>query len=373
MKALENTKETDEKCNKECPVCPNTATDDTAMEVKSDTATITTDKSVLELAWEELELRNSPAEEQFRLFTNVVERSQPITDKEDVTILTHVTPNKLYRLELLDKFYGGPISVAVYIGSRQDIADFYNFIHKHQNDPDSSLPKHASYHVLMEYDPVPLYPNNRLRNLALQYSDTKYFMSNDVDIVTKPNTHAELKALFPQIKDKLDHRGIFVVPVFERFLPKKKDLTFVTEEYLPRSKEELIKMVKNEKSVSAFYMSNPRTRNIQRAANFTKWYGNDTDIYYNIKYENFFEPYVLALKNGAPQYWEVFRGFGYDKQSWFFEAARMKYKFYVLRDFFLVHRNHAGARDIQGGLQRNKPIMKSMNQYMDAFYNENSC
>jgi hypothetical protein len=53
-----------------------------------------------------------------------------------------------------------------------------------------------------------------------------------------------------------------------------------------------------------------------------------------------YEPYVLGYKPGIPHYWEGFRGFGFNKLSWFMELHYMGYQFGVLRDFFVIHLDH---------------------------------
>jgi hypothetical protein len=48
----------------------------------------------------------------------------------------------------------------------------------------------------------------------------------------------------------------------------------------------------------------------------------------------------LGYKPGIPRYWQDFRGYGYNKFSWFFEINKAGYEFAVLRDFYVVHMNH---------------------------------
>ena len=67
---------------------------------------------------------------------------------------------------------------------------------------------------------------------------------------------------------------------------------------------------------------------------------NKTNEFYGIEYKNVFEPYVLGYKRGIPRYCQDFRGYGYNKFSWFFEIHKAGYDFAVLRDLYVVHMNH---------------------------------
>jgi hypothetical protein len=74
---------------------------------------------------------------------------------------------------------------------------------------------------------------------------------------------------------------------------------------------------------------------------FDKWYSEEFDgSWYPIEYVMRYEPYVLGYKPGIPHYWEGFRGFGFNKLSWFIELHYMGYQFGVLRDFFVIHLDH---------------------------------
>ena len=63
---------------------------------------------------------------------------------------------------------------------------------------------------------------------------------------------------------------------------------------------------------------------------------------YPIVFEPRFEPYVLGYKNDTrlPEYWPGFRGFGFNKWTWFVEAHYMGFQFAALRQFFVVHLDH---------------------------------
>jgi len=63
-----------------------------------------------------------------------------------------------------------------------------------------------------------------------------------------------------------------------------------------------------------------------------KWYATN--------YEYLWEPYVMLRRDEAPEYDERFIGYGNDKVSFAYELVAKGFKFEVLRDTFIVHRDH---------------------------------
>ena len=327
-----------------------------------------------------------------RVLANVVPRLS-IIPQDAITLITHVSTSKLDKLILLQEFWGGPLSVAVWIKAKDDVRVFYSFL-EHQATP--ALLEATSFHVWMEYQPEPYYPHNKLRNLALRHSDSDFFMTNDADIITKPNSYRELMALMeqtapptspnrwgmkqlpPEVKydpntagtttplsfgEAMKHRALFVVPAFERHLPDGSNE--VTADMLPRTKQELQQMRKA-KLITEFYGA---TSKIQGPTQYHIWHANQTDWYYPITYKTQYEPYVIGYKHGVPLHGEAFRGFGWNKQSWLREMGNhMNYRFYVLRDFFIVHRNHASVRKMGTEQNRNRPVWLAFQQYLEKRY-----
>lgn len=153
---------------------------------------------------------------------------------------------------------------------------------------------------------------------------------------------------------------------FERFAPK--NATQVTEDMLPRNKQQVLDMVKR-KEVAGFHSGegNPG----HAPTNFPLWLSNKTeDDYYDITYKNIFEPYIMGYKHGIPRYWPFFRGFGYDKFSWFFELNRAGYKFSVFRDFYMIHMNHPilSKTDKKAMTEVNRPFWQEFKRYLSQRY-----
>ena len=176
--------------------------------------------------------------------------------------------------------------------------------------------------------------HNYLRNLAMNSIDTEYVINSDIDFCVNANAYSGLVNLLQTdktVRDSLENNTLLVLPAFENtFHVDKEDVSLA-----PKDKADVTKQVKELKTAEAFHLQKYRPGH--GPTDFEKWYANETDAVYFIKYEKGFEPYVLAKKEGLPQFWPGFRGFGYNKVSWLEEAHRMGYKYGVLRDFFVFH------------------------------------
>jgi hypothetical protein len=94
-----------------CPQCPTTSSTAMAILKSGKTTTITS----LHVAWQEMEQQYTKDDkEKFRVLSNVIVRTKPALPDE-ITLLTHISANQLERLLLVDKFWGGPMSIAVWI------------------------------------------------------------------------------------------------------------------------------------------------------------------------------------------------------------------------------------------------------------------
>jgi Glycosyl-transferase for dystroglycan len=311
--------------------------DSSGNDTSTSTSTISTPTTSSTSTWNNL-AKNT------RVLANVVPRLS-IIPQEAITMITHVSTSKLDTLIILQEFWGGPLSVALWIKSEQDIRDLYLFLSdSHRATP--ALLQSTSFHVWMEYQPEPLYPHNKLRNLALLHSDTDFFLTNDADFVTKPNSYQELMTLMKRTAPRtipntntsdrksfrkvdydprtaghstplsfgeaMKHRSLFVLPAFARFMLPRAGKQ-VTANMLPRTKQELIDM-KTNKLVTEFQGVKSV---IQGPTQFHIWHANQTDWYYPIQYKTQYEPYVIGYKHGVPLYQEGFRGYGWNKQSWY--------------------------------------------------------
>jgi len=254
----------------------------------------------------------------------------------DIVLATHISTNKFQVLLTQLRYWKGPASVAVYIKTKEDIDSFFRFISNNR-----SLLKAVTFHLVMEKTDR-AYPQNILRNVAMEAVKSEYVVLLDVDLIPMPEgCHDRLVAALKSPSSELlvNKRQMFVLPAFQ--VKPKKGNTHASEDQLPLSKVELLEKLKT-KEVAPFYL-----KEFERghgSTNFTKWINLPPSIdetYYDIpNKDNAFEPYVIAFKFGLPKYWEDFRGFGINKQSFFQECSRAGYTFAVLHNFYCIHLDH---------------------------------
>ena len=256
-------------------------------------------------------------------------------EKDDITLTIHTgtTMNGFHRMLFLIHRWGGPVSVSIRVTSASEIQTLHEFVTDHLHE----LPQTA-IHLLME-SPDYEYPHNILREMALEQTETDYFVALDVDFMTVPQCHDKLKMLLksdPAVVQALRNKTMMVLPAFNHEVHLMDDQ--LHDSVLPGTKEDASKMVaKHELTpfhVSRFFPGHGPT-------DFGKWSKEEFDgSWYPIKYVMRFEPYVLGYKPGIAHYWEGFRGFGFNKYSWFIELHYKGYQFGVLRDFFVIHLDH---------------------------------
>lgn len=296
-----------------------------------------------------------------RAIPNIIQRNTTIKD-EVIVLATHLGVQKLDTLLIQIRWWGGPVSASIYLQSADDIDTFLKFIELH-----SFAFGQTSFHVVMEKTEL-AYPHNVLRNLAMDYLDGDYFVAVDVDFIPGPGSHRNLVDLFERdkrVREKIRTKTVFVLAAFERQMPTPEKE--VTEDLLPRTKDEVIEMVKSHRG-NGFHMAGSSSGH--GPTDFEKWMGHKTNDFYGIPYKNIFEPYILGYKRGMPRYWADFRGFGYNKFSWFFEINRAGYEFAVLRDFYVVHMNHprASMSNKNDMTERNRVYWKRFKDYLSKQY-----
>mmetsp|Transcript_21964 Transcript_21964/g.36345 ORF Transcript_21964/g.36345 Transcript_21964/m.36345 type:complete len:450 (+) Transcript_21964:68-1417(+) len=270
---------------------------------------------------------------------NAYHRSEYI-DHEDITLVTHGSIEKF--AQLLDQVsqWQGPISFVMYLNNKADIKQFCSHM-RTKATPDFF--KYVSIHVLLEKHGGTLpYPNNILRTLAQRSIESNYFLLMDVDFIPSPGAYAYLKNSLENdyFWNRLRNNTVFVLPAFERF--SKDDDSVATLDMVPNTKRQL-QMSMNRGEAATFHAYFPPGH---YPTNYTKWFepNLENEFSYPVEYMKRFEPYVVAYKRGIPDFWDGFRGFGFNAATWFWELDIAGYSFEVVRDHYLVHLNHPGRK-----------------------------
>ena len=133
-------------------------------------------------------------------------------------------------------------------------------------------------------------------------------------------------------------RSAIVVPAFEcalgggggGLLGEAKE-----EARLPATKQELESLIDAGKRVLFHVGHFPKGH---RATDLARW--RQANGAYEIRYEEYFEPYVIASRRFLPRYDERFVGYGLNKVSHLYQCAAEGFSFAVLPDHFVIANEH---------------------------------
>ncbi|VDO97581.1 unnamed protein product [Soboliphyme baturini] len=262
------------------------------------------------------EMSGSYLRHNFMECTDLATNSYAVSDNVDVSLVTHLT---IERLPLLEKFlsrWRGPASVSLYV-SDTEAYRFIQFLKRNRwlNRDD------VAFHIV--YREGALYPVNKLRNVALDQVVTAYVFLTDVDFIPVENLYEMLiKAI--RNEGNLNNRAL-IVPVFETF---KYDLDY------PKTKSELLKMLDNEE---VFIFKQRVFPAGHKETDFHRW--RNAKLPYKVNWRMNFEPYIV-VRSDVVRYDTRFVGYGWNKMSHIMKLHFIGYEFIVLPHVFIVHSPH---------------------------------
>lgn len=251
--------------------------------------------------------------------------------KADVSIVVHLSLDRIRALDELASHWEGPMSAAIYLGE----TDIQLFLDSIENSESLSKRKNIGYHLVFR-DHGFNYPINRLRNIALNNSVTSYVFMTDVDFLPTFGLYGQLLSVIRNMNMNSNSGSslqdvALVVPAFES---KEYKLEF------PGSKRELIKQL-DLGMVTRFRESLwPQG---QAATDYDKWKVSTQP--YEIAWRPEYEPFVVTSRN-VTRYDERFNGFGWNKVQHIMQLAALNYKFLVLPESFSIHQFHPASYDI---------------------------
>lgn len=203
------------------------------------------------------------------------------------------------------------------------------------------------------------YPINHLRNLAIAASSTRYIFVLDADFVPSNNLYQLARSQYLPFLERSTKRQALVIPCYairEQF----KDMA------IPTSLMALRDLVRRDIA----YITDPGaghgpTLAKELALGRTLKRGQ---MFYEVCYESQWEPYYI-IRRSAPFYDARFRGQGGDKQSHALQLNAEGYQFLVIRDTFMIHKDHSKMDWPDGGFKKAQKEIKSWN-YFDGFMRE---
>lgn len=249
---------------------------------------------------------------------------EPTPDGTDVTLVAHLSMDRLQMVEAICKHWEGPVSLALYT-SDAEAQQFYRYV---LNSETLSRRKNIGYHIV--YKDEQFYPVNFLRNTALRNVVTPYVFLVDIDFLPMYNLYENLRKSIA-LNDMDIQKRALIVPAFE------------TQHYrlnFPRTKADVLYMLDNGELFTFRYHVWSKGH---AATNFAKW--RAVTASYTVDWEPDFEPYVVVRRD-VPEYDPRFVGFGWNKVAHIIELDAQGYEFVVLPNAFMIHMPHAPSFDI---------------------------
>ena len=329
-------------------------------------------------AFEHVTTSSTTSDNPYAEISNVIKRKSPAIPNS-ITLVTQGHVTKFPRLAALVERWQGPVSCAMYITSQEELFSWYNHVQILTKGNNTLFQKYVSIHLVFEAANTvskPLYPINKLRNLALRNAkdESDYVFLDDIDLIPGTQSHSSVLSTILREEQKNDNnikeessisnKNIWVLPAFERF-PSFHDESDTNEilALIPNDKSSLNLALAN-KDVAPFHAHIPHEHG---HTDYARWY-NETDIY-DVEYGYNFEPYGIIPSKGLHEFFPMFRGFGKNKSTFFLEAHLRGYKFKILPNHFVVHLDHEflDERDVVNN-GNSLQVFPEFQQYLEDEY-----
>lgn len=246
----------------------------------------------------------------------------------DVTLVTHLSTDRIAMVEMIANRWIGPISVTIYV-TEQETIKLKNFV---LDSPSLSIRRNIGYHLVFEGLEDITYPINLLRNVALQEAATDFVFLCDADFVPSNGLYQYLTKSVLTMSRKFD-KTAFVVPAFEK-IHYGNDI--------PQTKSDLMS---DWDSGSILPFRSYLWPEGHRSTNYTKW--RRSFDHYQVEWTKNYEPYVVVSKSVCPNYDKRFFGFGWNKVSHVMELDAAGFEFSVVPYGFIVHIAHFSSPDLR--------------------------
>ena len=264
-----------------------------------------------------------------------------------VTLATQCSVNHLYHLVTLIKYWDGPVSIAVFAvsGHIQVAVETIALLHRCINH----IQRNVSFNLVLplsdrsnifskemdsklkfsscddidqylfnhfknfdkNYDLNGVkYPNNLLRNVAVDNSNTDHVMVIDIDMIPSFNLYSEFLRILQQqqsskISNIFESKTAYVIPSFE----------MLQNAVVPQDKSKLLNMWKKHEA-RPFY--NELCWKCQHYTDYKSWRNltitTELRVAYEVAWRDPWEPFYIADVR-MPRYDERFRQYGFNRIS----------------------------------------------------------
>ncbi|EDQ92611.1 uncharacterized protein MONBRDRAFT_13344 [Monosiga brevicollis MX1] len=242
-----------------------------------------------------------------------------------ITLVTHLTPDRLAALQQTLHQWDGPVHAAVYLADA-DLWRLRQFLEQVATLEAINLTLHVAFE-----DGGRRYPVNHLRNLLLDHVTTSHVFMADVDLCPLAGSRAHLEQALSASATGSAQRVALVVPAFEYVgyrAPTFLSLTTVQDLDLADIRPFRVDVW-------------PRGHG---PTNYTRL--QSASDYYQVSWAPGYEPYVVLRTATAPRYPEALAGFGWNKVVYASALHRQGFDFIVAATTALVHLPHGPSRDL---------------------------
>jgi len=254
----------------------------------------------------------------------------------DIMLISQCSTSNLHQFLDLRFAWDGPISLAVFVESSNSLSVVVNYLLKVQLCLSHAL-SGVGIHLVMplsssvdcctelvniscsdllpafgklsarvrNYDGTVDYPNNLLRNVAIDAAVSPYIFVVDIDMIPSSGLFTQFSEFIS--KQPADRKIAYVVPVFEIQLKSE----------MPVNRHALLQMW-NHGIIQPFY------RNVcwkcQRYTDYDMWHNltlnhvEQINIAYTVEWHDPWEPFYIVDKK-APKYDEKFKNYGFNRIS----------------------------------------------------------
>ncbi|ELU04493.1 hypothetical protein CAPTEDRAFT_192232 [Capitella teleta] len=183
--------------------------------------------------------------------------TKPKYQSKDVTLMVHLTSDRIEKLLRLTENWSGPISAAIYVDNITDSLMIENICH-FQSRPNIFI------HILHKVGGI--YPSSIIRNLALEEVFTEYAFLSDVDFMPAPSVYKTSVDLIKSKNRLLSKTTAFVVAAFEL----KRNITPDGDAVkFPRNKSDLLAL-QNSTLIQPFHY-HPKNHFGHFSTNYEAW------------------------------------------------------------------------------------------------------
>ena len=276
----------------------------------------------------------------------------PLESVEQVgfTLVTQASMDRLWIMQHHCHRWPAPylISIAVYLPpdspqyTEDDVANELD----HQWKCEMSRMKVT---VVKGISPMDQYPINLLRNMAIRRVSTSHFVYTDSDFLISEGLFEELMAAAPWVAT--DPFAALVVPAFAYFSPcpttsvlsnRTESIECLGKEQLPLVKEDLLSLWKKRRQDLPNVKQGFHGKHFHGSTLYEEFQTQTEPLLLPCIENYLYEPYLaVRLCKDLPEFPEVFRGYGFNKNVWIMWLTRkLPYRLWQLPRGFVVHIPH---------------------------------